>query len=184
MSDSAVQLFDVEFATNQFSGNKDILLQILQKFSEQYQGSVQSIKAEYHQDKIENVRRHVHTLKGVSGNLGMQALYTACKQWEQHRLEPSCEQQLDEFLATLAKTLTVISDFQSHNSKEQTASTETGQNDQVTKELVALLQRNEFLSHKKMQSYLPSLALSADTQVKLLQAIDDLDYPSAIEILS
>ncbi|MCQ2083622.1 MAG: Hpt domain-containing protein [Bacteroidaceae bacterium] len=55
--------------------NEKLLLRFLQKFPED--PSMQLLRDAVNKDDIENSFRSVHTLKGVSGNLGLTALYNA-----------------------------------------------------------------------------------------------------------
>lgn len=181
MSDSAQNFFDVQFATNQFSGNQLLLQEILKKFIQQYIHFDTLLVEYFQQQNISAVKQDIHTVKGVSGNLGMKALHKACKELEMSLVNPLTERELENFLQIFRQTLTLIQNFTEENVAEDPSETATKLDCKT--ELVAALKRNEFISESKMQSYSESLDLSSDKLDDLKQAIDSLDYLSAIALL-
>jgi HPt (histidine-containing phosphotransfer) domain-containing protein len=178
-SDSSI--FDAQFAVNQFSGNQSLLVQILGKFIQQYQ-NFDTLLSEYLlKDDFNAAKQQVHTIKGVSGNLGMKALHHACKAFEENLANQESGLTLEEFLPIFKQTLSSVQNYSTENSSEKNAEIPPIQDDKTA--LIAALKRNEFISESKMQNYSQSLDLTSDRLNELKQAIDDLDYPAAILLL-
>jgi HPt (histidine-containing phosphotransfer) domain-containing protein len=174
-------IFDAQFALNQFSGNQSLLVQILKKFLQQYQ-HVDTLLSEYiQQDNFHAAKQEVHTIKGVSGNLGMKALHQACKELEENLANKTSAQTLKEFLTTFKQTLAFVQNYSTENGVELTPEVVPQQNDKTA--LIAALKRCEFISESKMQSYGSSLNLPSEKLAELNQAIDALDYVKAIQLL-
>ena len=98
MSDSVLCTFDTQFAINQFSGNKFLLVQILEKFIKEYQYFDTLITEQLQQEDLQSVKKQLHTLKGVSGNLGMKALHQASKNFEESLANPETGYTLENLL--------------------------------------------------------------------------------------
>lgn len=182
MAGTDFDMFDAEFATRQFSGNHALLIQILDKFIAQHQDFDNELTQQLRVNDFDAVKHNVHTLKGVSGNLGMTALYNECKVFEQHlATEQISDEQRDMLLHTFKQTLSVVKAFNEQGSAPM-APEEKASNSEKSN-LIAALKGNEFISDGKMQSYLASLDLAPNVQEQLQQAIHDLDYPKAIQLL-
>lgn len=66
---------NVDEVMERFCGNEGLFLKILKKFN--YDKSFSDLKNALASGDMENATAHVHTLKGVAGNLGMTALFDA-----------------------------------------------------------------------------------------------------------
>lgn len=181
MSGSDLNMFDAQFAVNQFSGNQSLLVQILEKFVQQYEHFDALLAEHLKQDDLNAVKQQVHTIKGVSGNLGMKALHQACKELEENLDNQVTEHTIEEFLLIFKQTLTLVKTYSKEESIPKSPETASVQDEKA--ELIAALKRSEFISENKMQSYAKALNLSSDKLNELEQAIDDLDYARAIELL-
>jgi HPt (histidine-containing phosphotransfer) domain-containing protein len=100
-----LNIFDAQFATNQFSGNQSLLVKILKKFIQQYQNFDTFILENSQQENFHLVKLQVHTLKGVSGNLGMKALHNACRSLEIYWANQVTGCTVEEFLQVFKQTL-------------------------------------------------------------------------------
>jgi HPt (histidine-containing phosphotransfer) domain-containing protein len=181
LSGSDVRIFDAQFAINQFSGNKSLLVQILGKFIQQYQYFDTLLLEQLQQEDLREAKQQLHTLKGVSGNLGMKALHLACKGLEENLAKQETENSLEDFLQVFKQSLTLIQNFSSKNSINESPETSPQQDEKSA--FIAALKRNEFISESKIQSYGQSLDLSSEKLNELKQAIDNLDYITAIALL-
>ncbi|WP_339721453.1 Hpt domain-containing protein [uncultured Paraglaciecola sp.] len=181
MSGSVISIFDAKFAINQFSGNQSLLVQILEKFIKQYQHFDKLLLECLQQDNFNTAKQEVHTIKGVSGNLGMKALHNACKELEDNLASQTTDASLKSFLDVLEQTLTQIQLYSTENDVEVSPKVAPEQDDKAL--LIAALKRSEFISDSKMQSFGPSLNLSPEKLDELKQAIDNLDYVSALQLL-
>ena len=180
MSGPILSIFDAKFAMNQFSGNQSSLVKILEKFIQQYQ-QFDILIAEQLQQDFEAAMLQVHTVKGVSGNLGMQALHNACRQLEVSLTNQTNEYSLEEFSQVFKQTLTSVQHYSAENGIEEISDAIPQQIEKT--QLIAALKRNEFISESKLQIYTQSLNLSSEKLDELKQAIHNLDYPIAIELL-
>ena len=181
MPASDLNIFDAQFAVNQFSGNQSLLVQILGKFIQQYENFDTLLLEHFKQEDFHTAKQQVHTIKGVSGNLGMKALYLECKKLEVSLASKENNYTLDEFLLTLSQTLKLVQRYTAENSIQEIQEIAPQQVDKIA--LIAVLKRNEFISESKMQSYSQSLDLSPGELNELKQAIDNLDYAFAIQLL-
>jgi len=181
LSGSVLNIFDAQFATNQFSGNQLLLLKILEKFIQQYEHFDTLLIEHLQQKNLNALKQDIHTIKGVSGNLGMQALHQACKELEVNMAKQTTEHTLQEFLQVFRQTLTLVQNYSTENAVKTSPEVAPQQDDKVA--LIAALKRSEFISESKMQSYGSSLNLSSEKLGELNQAIDDLDYAKAIQLL-
>lgn len=178
LPDPILSIFDSKFATNQFSGNQSLLVKILGKFINQYQDFDALITEYLQQQNFEAAKQQVHTIKGVSGNLGMKALHNACNQLEMKLNNQVTDYTLKEFLQVFKQTLTLVQNYSTENAVEEMSTVGPEKT-----QLIAALKRNEFISESKMYNYTRTLNLSSDKLNQLKQAIQDLDYPIAIELL-
>lgn len=62
-------------ALRRVNNNKKLYVNILNKFSENYKDIVQKIKTSYQKKDYETAKRIIHTLKGVSGNIGADEIH-------------------------------------------------------------------------------------------------------------
>jgi len=181
LSTSDLNLFDAQFALNQFSGNQSLLIKILEKFIQQNQ-HFDTLLTEYvQQNNFDSAKQEVHTMKGVSGNLGMQALHQGCKKLEENLAHQTSEHALNEFLEIFKQTLSLIQNYSTENGVEVHSEVALKKDDKAA--LIAALKRNEFISESKMHNYEQALDLSSEKLHELKQAIDNLDYVSAIKLL-
>jgi HPt (histidine-containing phosphotransfer) domain-containing protein len=181
LSDSVICTFDTQFAINQFSGNKFLLVQILDKFIKEYQYFDTLITEQLQQEDLQPVKKYLHTLQGVSGNLGMKALHQASKDFEESLANPKIVYTLEKFLRVFKQTFTLIQSFSVKNSIEGIPNI-AHQKDRKAL-LIAALKHNEFISECDIKSYGQSLGLSTEKLSELKQAIDNLDYSNAIALL-
>jgi HPt (histidine-containing phosphotransfer) domain-containing protein len=180
LSGPILSIFDAKFAINQFSGNQPLLIKILGKFIQQYQ-QFDILIAEQLQQDFQAAKQQVHTIKGVSGNLGMMALHNACRQLEVSFADQTTEYTLEEFLQVFKQTLTSVQNYTAKNGTEETSDLALQQVEKTR--LIAALKRNEFISESKIKTYTQSLNLSSGKLDELTRAIHNLDYPIAIELL-
>ena len=181
MSGSTLSIFDTQFALNQFSGNQSLLVKILEKFIIQYQHFDASLLESLQQKDFKTAKLEIHTIKGVSGNLGMKALHHECKALEENFANEVSESGVEGFLKVLEQTLTLVQNYSTENNVELDPEVAAKEDDKAL--LIASLKRSEFISESKMQSFEQSLDLSAEKLTELKQAIDKLDYASAIQLL-
>lgn len=181
MSGSDLSIFDVQFATNQFSGNQLLLVKILKKFIQQYLHFDALLAEHLEQEDLTAFKLQIHTIKGVCGNLGMKALHQASKELEVKLEDQFNEHTLEDFLKVFKQTLSLVQNYSAENGSEENPHVTPPQDDK--KALIAALKGHEFISEDKMQSYSQSLDLTSEKLNELKQAIENLDYAIAIKLL-
>lgn len=180
-------LVNVEFGLSQLSGNSDLLERLLGRFLDEYQNANQKL-SEFHQhNNHDEMRIFVHTIKGVSGNMGFEKLAVIAKTVEAQAKEHSVQDDdLDELKETLTETIEHIKQL---NLKETTnqAPPEVPEPTQSVNnslsELKSALREHRFISDEMFNEYVEQSDLSAETIESVREAIADLDYPLALSIL-
>lgn len=97
---------DMEDGLSRLRGNRELFDELLQKFSDRNVLFVSKLRDDFLAGDLELVKRRIHTLKGISGNLGMKRLHQACKNAEQNiGLE---NQAFDVFVREMAAELETV----------------------------------------------------------------------------
>jgi two-component system sensor histidine kinase/response regulator len=89
-------------------GNKQLYAKLLCKFRESQQKAVAEIRAALHSGDRETAGRLAHTVKGVSGNLGAESLYSAAAELEKAIKEG--QQNIDHPMARFGSQLKIVMD--------------------------------------------------------------------------
>ncbi len=79
--------FDLENALERVAHNRKIYLSILEKYIQNYGSFIQDLKQTIKHKDLEKAKRDIHTLKGVSGNIGATKTNELIKKLEQEFLE-------------------------------------------------------------------------------------------------
>ena len=82
-----VRGIDVELGLNNLAGNTNLYVELLKKFLNNNENFISGVVECFDNDKKDEGLRMIHTLKGLSGNLGMSALHETCKRTEKIILE-------------------------------------------------------------------------------------------------
>lgn len=184
MNDQDLATFDEDFALNQFSGNQSLLIQILKKFISQNEGFKLELQTSLQQNDLETAKRQVHTLKGVTGNLGMKALHHACKDVENIIEQNPSFDDLNDFLKLVDITILAAQNYGVVKEPEATSTPPASSSSSDKEQLISALKRNEFLSDAKLDQYINGAQLSPEDSQKLKKHIDDFDYTNAIAMLN
>lgn len=183
--ESQSPLIDHEFALKQFSGNNALLLKMLDKFIQQYQGVGELLQALFAKQDIPSIKLQVHTIKGVSGNLGMTALHRASRMYEVQIDESKDSTTLDSYIAVINLTLDKVKQVITEGGQSKPPSKLESDTTSIEpkKQLLDALNRNEFLTKNKLAGLLGELVLSEEQKTALQNAIADFDYENAKKIL-
>ncbi|MBF0422810.1 MAG: response regulator [Magnetococcales bacterium] len=73
---------DMETGLKRVGGNRRLFVKLLKEFRRDYWNVIETIKADLEQGREEDARRLVHTIKGISGSLGADALHHAVQDFE------------------------------------------------------------------------------------------------------
>ncbi|WP_199611101.1 ATP-binding protein [Flocculibacter collagenilyticus] len=74
LSNDQMQIIDTEFGLAQFANDESVYQSLLLKFVESYQFVDQELIEKYEQGATDQVMHSTHTIKGISGNLGLKRL--------------------------------------------------------------------------------------------------------------
>ena len=119
----------------------------------------------------------VHTLKGVTGNLGLFALHNASKAVESSvRNEKTLPSGYPEFIALLNETLAAIAALSSDAVKEEKPAVDSAVPSQAKAQLIAALRSSQFISQSKLDEWLVSFALLSATRQAVEHSVYDLDF--------
>ena len=183
---SHIPLVDTSFALSQLSGNKELMLKMFARFQQEYLEVSDRVAKLIAQKDLQATRQLVHTLKGVAGNLGINALHHACKALEDAiRADEDISTPLHTFYQTVQRTLNEIDGLVNKtDTPESTHATESNAEPQKSRDaLLTCLQQNKFIPPDKLNSLLNGLDISAQQKQQLKVAVDELDYPAALSLL-
>jgi HPt (histidine-containing phosphotransfer) domain-containing protein len=178
-------LIDYEFALKQFSGNSALLLKMFGKFSEQYQSADKLLEQLLLEQDMKSLKLHVHSIKGVSGNLGMQSLHIASREYELKLDENTDLGALQTYIQVIQQTLDEVNQAIVHGLPSNTsAEVKLAEKPSNSKQLLLdALNRNEFITQSKLTSMLNDLSFNDEQQAALKTTIAEFDYDSAKRIL-
>ncbi len=179
-------VIDLEFGTAQLSGNKSLLFSLLHKFAEEYKDTEGQLNHMFEHNEWESARILLHTLKGVTGNLGISALHQHCKGVEEHLKSnnsiPSC---YPEFLSILRETLSTVDKLNCESADEKSASEAAPSSiNQDKDDFLRALRNSEFISQSQLSKWVEATTNDITTQKAIKEAVDELDYQTAIELIN
>ncbi|MDO6695348.1 Hpt domain-containing protein [Aliiglaciecola sp. 3_MG-2023] len=175
------QIIDLDFAVSQLSGNQSLLIKLLSKFNAQYENLEHELADLKQSQDFKAYKEVIHTVKGVSGNLGLNALHLSSK-----NLESSVINQADivepeaNFLTSLNQTIAKINSLTDESSEADSVTAPKSSRDL----LIEMLKNNEFITQDKLNSLLDDCAITETDKQELLNAIDDLDYAEALNVIN
>lgn len=172
-------LIDLEFGISQLSGNRALLLTLLNKFSDEYRQTDDKLQQMFASNDFDAARALVHTLKGVAGNLGLRALHAACKEQEDAlKADSTRPENYDTFIAVLNDTLGAVALLDDNAD----AATPGGDADTAAAKaaLLGALKANEFVPEAQLHEWLTSIYSDETERHIISDFIDELDYQSAI----
>ncbi len=74
--------FDMKAGLSKVMGDFSLYIDLLQTFVDKYRSYPAAIEEKFKELSLDDLGHMVHTLKGISGNLGMKKLYSLCAQLE------------------------------------------------------------------------------------------------------
>lgn len=179
--------FDTEFGLNQLSGNRELLIKMLDRFASDYAKFDADIKAIVEDGDTTAGKAKAHTIKGVAGNLGFWHLHAASKELEHifKAGEGDLSAATEAFVTSLANTLKALDDFKNGGTAEAPKAPEENSSPGGAKEeLVSLLESFEFIDGDKLAELLEAAGVPEDKRPQVEEAINDLDYPTAMDLLN
>ena len=157
-------LVNFEFTLSQLSGNRELALKMLSHFKSEYTQGNEMIQSQLDVGNLTEAKTLVHTLKGVTGNIGITALHHKCKQ-----LEFAIKENLDidviftNFAEVLNKTLAEVDNLlgqRTGSASEQQATHSTqAYSSESAEQLKGMLQGHEFIPSEKLAQLLATCLL-------------------------
>ncbi|MAI37293.1 Hpt domain-containing protein [Alteromonas sp.] len=192
--DKSTTLVDLEFGMSQLSGNKKLLFTLLGKFTDEYRLLDANLQALMEKEQYDDAYSLMHTLKGVTGNLGLFALHNDSKQIESAiRNEQQLPGNYPQFVVLLNDTVAEVDSLTAEPaaSEAQTNATNNVTNnvtnsaaaERAEKQLVAALKASEFISQTTLDEWLNAMNLSDEKREAIIEAVDELDYEEALATL-
>lgn len=177
-------LIDLQFGIKQLSGNRELLVRLLNKFVDEYETAPASLDALFVSEQYADARIIVHTMKGVSGNLGLTALFQCCKTVDQSLKQASERpEEIDEFYAVLEQTILAINALDQDDSVSASTESKESVADANVK-LIAALKNHEFIPSDKLSLLLESITTDKRLRSDIASAINELDYQRALQLLN
>lgn len=173
----ATTLIDLEFGISQLSGNKALLLTLLNKFSDEYRQTDDKMQQYFSDNDFSAARTYIHTLKGVAGNLGLTALFEASKAVDGALKQADVvPENYSAFTVILADTLDAIAHIDDNPAPPQ----HDAGDDAAKAALINALKANEFIPQSQLDDWLNAIYQDTASREALRRDIDELDYQSAL----
>ena len=132
----------VESGLARVGGNKALYVKLLSQFKESQMNAVEEIKAALHAGDVETATRLAHTAKGVSGNLGAEAVYhvsaaleKAIKGGEKETLEDRIA-EFESHLQVVMGGIKALEKSQTHKSEPETPAADVAVDKEAVKPLL------------------------------------------------
>lgn len=178
-------LVDIEFALSQLSGNSTLLSKMLIKFSDEFSSVPDKVKLALGQNDLKEAKLQVHTTKGLSGNLGLMALYECSKTLDQQIREGVVdESEMEAFASIMEDTCEFLSTVNLEvNTAQSFSQTQPSVNNQKSI-FLDRLHHNEFIDDDTLYTYVNALSLSEEQKKTLKDLVEELEYTKAIDLIN
>ncbi|WP_338516796.1 Hpt domain-containing protein [Alteromonas gracilis] len=186
--EQSTTVIDIDFGMSQLSGNEKLLYTLLGKFTDEYRTTDKELRALVEKGEFDEAYSLVHTLKGVTGNLGLFALHHASKPVESCvRNDKRLPDDYAVFVACLNETVAAVDALTQAPSDSQPAkaggASDSAAAQQAKKQLLAALKASEFISQERLDAWLDTIGFDSEIHAAIVDAVDELDYEEAVELL-
>lgn len=176
-------LLDIDFALSQLGGNSDLLGRMLTRFQQEFATIPSQVKTLIAEGNLKDAKMKVHTTKGISGNLGLMAVYECTKILEQQLRDTVLDlEQTERFESLMAKTCAFIETIDL-DAKALPAFTAENKDNAGIEEFIKRLDRHEFIDDETLHEHVNALALSNQAKENLVALVEELKYSEAIKII-
>ncbi|MBF7072461.1 Hpt domain-containing protein [Glaciecola sp. MH2013] len=177
-------LLNFDFALNQLGGNESLLSKMLGKFVTEFEHCASEVANFCEHGDYKNAKMKVHTVKGISGNLGLQALYECATKFDAElRNEEFTPSVFEEFSALIIDTCAEIKKRDQIEDPARSFEKTTYSLQTSKLELIKRLKRNEFIDDDTLVDLVSGLELSESKANRLVELIEELQYQEAIELV-
>jgi len=179
-------LLDIEFALSQLSGNSDLLSRMLIKFSDEFSAVPEKVELAIERNDIKEAKLQVHTTKGLSGNLGLMALYECSKELDQLIRDGEVnESHLQKFSSIMVDTCEHIKTIDLvENTPPTFSNTDFALNNTEKNKFLDRLHHNEFIDDDTLFTYINALPFSQEQKLTLKGLVEELQYAKAIDMIN
>nr|WP_136249823.1 Hpt domain-containing protein [Ningiella ruwaisensis] len=175
-------LLDLGFGLSQLGGNEKLLMRMLGKFRDEFEHMPSEVKSALDKGDLEDAKIKVHTTKGITGNLGLMALFDVSKELDrQIKAEDIEDETLNAFELTMSQTCEAI-DKQDDKEVDTQLHARTHIADAKT-QLLDKLARHEFIDDTLLHNLVSSLDISKEQQASLINLVEELQYDEASELV-
>jgi len=146
---------------NRVNNNKELYQKLLLKFYNNNINLIEQLKKSYKTNNSENALKLIHTIKGVSGNIGAIELFEATKEIEttlKNNSNNNIETLLDKYSIVLNNVLNdihgykqTLNDVQTINNNNNNKLIDNNKIKQLLKELIALIKDNDMDTELKLK---------------------------------
>jgi HPt (histidine-containing phosphotransfer) domain-containing protein len=177
-------LIDIAFGLSQLSGNAQLLNKMLQRFAAEYEHSSTSVGALLAQENYAEAKIQIHTAKGITGNLGLVALFEHCKILEVQIKEEKVDAEvLQEYATLVHDTCAQIHKLEHSNTQSVNSTSATGNKNEASARLVEILNKQEFIDDTLLRELVDELALSNNDKQTFIALVEALNYEQALAML-
>lgn len=179
-------------------GNTEVYHQVLHNFLKQLPEEMDDVKQAIHTQDTDALNQHVHRLKGITGNLGLERLYTQLESLEQFSRNPGTRMvdysdqisALHDRMLDLLQEANLNTDAASEEQAQAFASSSSGNNvagqasstlnEETQQHIIKCLERGEI-----PEEALSELIHSADAQTAkdIHTAMDEFEFDKIIAII-
>lgn|GEM_PF-1443474 len=182
-------LIDYDYAVKQLGGDKELLFKLLGKFKIQYDNSDAEIIEQINSGDFESAKMRIHTAKGITGSLGLKALYESCRKLDKQLTNQAlCSEDLSAFANIMRDTLNEIDSLVSSSTppflQEPSTIRSEDSSSLAKQELVELLSRQEFIDDNMLRKLVNKTGMNKDSASSFIALVEGLEYDKAIAFLN
>ncbi|MBQ4832729.1 response regulator [Pseudoalteromonas sp. MMG010] len=179
------QMINVTTALENVDHDQAVLLNVLNKFYIDYKNFNAQVSTQLNAEQHHKLVSDIHTLKGLSGTLGLEQLTHVI-----HKVEESLKQQsffeLGELTHTLTLTLKAIEQYTIMKDVNITSNTliEGDSLDTILKQIYDLAVQSKPISNQLVIKLNPFITQQSSSLLALKEAINNFNYQMIIEIIA
>lgn len=178
---ASIEGIDTQAGLTRASGNNQLYQKLLQRFASTY-GDSSAVASALSLDDKQVRKRNVHSLKGVSGNIGADHLQDLCAQLERDLDNEKLHQQVVDELAVLIER---IGSCLPSMPEEMNQSQDDAYDDKLVRQLEQLLAESDTQAIELVNALSSGSALGLNTGQfrQISHALEEFDFDRASEVL-
>ncbi|MCP3689184.1 MAG: response regulator [Gammaproteobacteria bacterium] len=186
----SIREIDARSGLARIGGDEEQYRRLLLRFRKNYPEAINEISTFIRQNKMEDAERAAHTLKGVSGNIGIDGLFEAASNLE-NAISDNDRLDITRNIQKASKILSVVIEDLSHlRIADNSSNTKKAYQEQEVTDLLLLLQaqlRQSNMASINTLSLIKHYQFTADIEKhidSLDQSLEKLDFRGSSEILA